>query len=312
MSLFSLIAALLLEQLHPLASRKYLFVWLTHYVNFFQRHLNAGEHKHGKIAWLLAVLLPLCGTVALYWLSTLIYPVFAWAFSVLVLYLTMGFRQFSHYFTDIHQALRDNDLDKARNILSSWREISCHELNDGEVARVAIEEGLLASHRHVFGVIVWFVITMLLGLGPVGAVLYRMAQFIYTRWDNQNDAEYKEFGVFARQAYHWIEWLPQRFTATIFAIVGDFEDTVYCWRTQAQNWPDPEAGIVLASGAGAIGVRLGLPILQDGLPMDRPELGIGDGDDVDFMQSAIGLVWRTLVFWIVLLFLLGLLTLVRI
>ena len=312
MSLFSLIAALLLEQLHPLASRKYLFVWLTHYVNFFQRHLNAGEHKHGKIAWLLAVLLPLCVTVALYWLSNLIHPVSAWAFSVLVLYLTMGFRQFSHYYTDIHQALRDNDLDKARSILSTWRGLPCDELSHEEVARVTIEEGLLASHRRVFGVIVWFVITMLLGLGPVGAILYRMAQFIYTRWDKQNDTELSEFGMFARQAYHWIEWLPLRLTATIFAIVGDFEDTVYCWRTQAQNWPDPEAGIVLASGAGAVGVRLGLPILQGGLPLDRPELGMGDEADVDFMQSTIGLVWRALVFWIALLLLLGLATFVRI
>jgi cobalamin biosynthesis protein CobD/CbiB len=315
MSLFSLIAALLLEQLHPLASREYLFVWLTRYVNFFQRHLNTGEHKHGKIAWLLAVLLPLCVTAALYWLSNLIYPALAWAFCVLVLYLTMGFRQFSQYYTDIHQALRDHDLNKARTILSTWRGMPCHELSYKEIARVTIEEGLLASHRHVFGVITWFVITMLLGLGPVGAILYRMAQFIYTRWDNQNDAELSElgeFGVFARQAYHWIEWLPLRLTATIFAIVGDFEDTMYCWRTQAQNWPDPEAGIVLASGAGAVGVRLGSPISQGGLPLDRPELGIGDEADMDFMQSALGLVWRALVFWIVLLLLLGLATLVRI
>jgi len=313
MSLFSLIAALLLEQLHPLTSRKDLFVWLTHYVNFFQRHLNAGEHKHGKIAWLLAVLLPLCVTGALYWLSTLIYyPVFAWAFSVLVLYLTMGFRQFSHYYTDIHQALRDNDLDKARSILSTWREMPCDELDDKEVARVAIEEGLLASHRHVFGVIVWFVITMLLGLGPVGAILYRMAQYIYMCWGTQNDAELNEFGVFARQAYHWIEWLPQRLTAVIFAIVGDFEGTVYCWCTQAKTWPDPEAGVVLASGAGALGVRLGLPIAQGNLPLDRPELGVGDEADVDFMQSTIGLVWRALAFWIALLFLLELATLGRI
>ena len=313
MSLFSLIAALLLEQLHPLTSRKSLFVWLTDYVNFFQRHLNAGEHKHGKIAWLLAVLLPLCGTFALYWLSTLLYyPVFAWAFCVLVLYLTMGFRQFSHYYNDIHQALLDNDLDKARSILSTWREMPCDELNDKEVARVAIEEGLLASHRHVFGVIVWFVITMALGLGPIGAILYRMAQFIYSSWDKQNDAELSEFSAFARQAYHWIEWLPQRLTAMVFAIVGDFEGTLYCWRTQAKTWPDPEAGVVLASGAGALGVRLGSPISQGNLPLDRPELGTGDEADEDFMQSTIGLVWRALVFWIALLFLLQLATLGRI
>lgn len=311
MSLFSLIIALLLEQLHPLASRKNLFSWLARYVHFFQRHLNTGEHRHGQIAWLLAVLLSLCCTTALYWLLYFIHPVFSLIFTVLVLYFTLGFRQFSHYYTDIHQALRDNDLVKARNLLFTWREASCNELSYEEVARVTIEEGLLASHRYVFGVMIWFLISMFLGLGPAGAVLYRMAQFIYKRWDKQDQAESSEFGMFARQAYHWVEWLPLRLTAMVFAVVGDFEDTVYCWRTQAQNWPDPEAGIILASGAGAIGVRLGLPILQGGFLLDRPELGIGDEADVDFMQSAAGLVWRALVFWIVLLLLLGLATFVK-
>ena len=310
MILLSLIAALLLEQLHPLATRKFLHSWLSSYVHFFQHHFNAGEHKHGKIAWLIAVLLPLSGSAALYWLLYRVHPLFAWAFSVLVLYLTLGFRQFSHYFTGIHQALRDDDLEKARSLLSTWRGMPCHELNAGEVARVTIEEALLASHHHVFGVMAWFVITMLLGLGPSGAVLYRLALFLNARWSRQDDAEFGEFGVFARQAYRWMEWLPLRLTAITFAIVGDFEDTVYCWRTQAQDWPDPEAGIVLSSGAGSLGVRLGQAIPQGGLPFDRPELGIGDEADADFMQSAVGLVWRALVFWMVLLLLLSLATLV--
>jgi len=310
MSLLSLIAALLLEQFHPLASRKPLFAWLNSYVHFFQHHFNAGEHKHGKIAWLLAVLLPMFGSAVLYWILYRVNPVFAWALSVLVLYLTMGFRQFSHYFTDIHLALRDDDLEKARILLSTWRGVPCHELNAEEVARVTMEEALLASHHHVFGVIVWFVMTMLLGLGPAGAVLYRLALFLNSRWGKQDDAEFGQFGGFARQAYYWMEWLPLRLTAITFAIVGDFEDTVYCWRTQAKSWPDPEAGIVLASGAGALGVRLGLPIPQGGLPLDRPELGIGDEADADFMQSTVGLVWRALVFWLVLLLLFGLATLV--
>jgi len=310
MSLLSLIAALLLEQLHPLASRKQLFAWLNSYVHFFQHHLNAGEHKHGQIAWLVAVLVPALGAALLFWLLHHLNPVFAWAFNVVVLYLTMGFRQFSHYFTDIHQALRDDELEKARGLLSTWRGAPCHELNAEEVARVTIEEALLASHHHVFGVILWFVISMLLGLGPAGAVLYRLALFLNSRWGKQDDAEFGQFGVFAHQAAYWIEWLPLRLTATTFAIVGDFEDTVYCWRTQAQSWPDPEAGIVLASGAGALGVRLGMPIPQGGLPLDRPELGMGDEADADFMQSAVGLVWRALVFWMILLLLLGLATLV--
>ncbi len=88
-------------------------------------------------------------------------------------------------------------------------------------------------------------------------------------------------------------------TAFAFAVVGDFEDAVYCWRTQAGRWADRSSGILLSSGAGALGVRLGQPIVDpvqadeggDGSPL----LGVGEEADPDFMQSTIGLVWRTLV-----------------
>ncbi|OGS95269.1 MAG: threonine-phosphate decarboxylase [Gallionellales bacterium RIFCSPLOWO2_12_FULL_57_18] len=312
MSLLALIAALLLEQIHPLSSRKYLYGWLSHYVDFFQRHFNAGAYKHGKIAWTLAVVPLLAGVVVLFWLLDRVHPIFAWAFDVLVLYLTMGFRQFSHYFTDIHQALRAGKLDEARGLLTRWRGIPSHELNAEEVARVTIEEALIASHRNVFGVIVWFVLFSALGLGgAAGALLYRLGQFLRTRWAEEVANEPDEFGAdefggFARKAFYVLEWLPIRLTAMTFAIVGNFEDTAYCWRTQAESWPDPESGILLASGAGALGVRLGMPIPQGGLPFDRPELGIGDDADADFMQSAVGLVWRSVVFWLMLLLLLTL------
>lgn len=313
MSLFALIAALLLEQLHPLSSRKYLHGWLSGYVGFFQRYFNAGQHKHGKIAWLLAVLPLLAAAVAAYWLLCRVHPVVAWAFNVLVLYLTMGFRQFSHYFTDIHHALLDGQPDQARRILSEWRGIPSHELSEEEVARLAIEEALIASQRNVFGVIVWFVLFSAVGLGgAAGALLYRLGQFLRKRWADDDECGEPEqydgskFGGFARQVFHALEWLPVRMTAATFAIVGNFEDTVYCWRTQATSWPDSEAGILLAGGAGALGVRLGMPIPQGGLPLDRPELGIGDDADVDFMRSTIGLVWRSVVFWLILLLLLTL------
>jgi adenosylcobinamide-phosphate synthase len=307
MSLLALIAALLLEQFHPLSSRKYLFGWLLSYVNFFQFHFNAGQRKHGKIAWLIVVLPLLASVVVLYDLLYHVHPLFAWAFNVLILYLTMGFRQFSHFFSDIHLALRMGKLDEARGVLSRWRGIPLHELNTEEVARVTIEQGLIASHRNVFGVIVWFVLFSVLGLGgAAGALLYRLGQFLRTHWGNENKSELGEFGKFARQIFYLLEWLPIRLTAMTFAIVGDFEDTVYCWRTQAANWPDPEAGILLASGAGALGVRLGMPIPQGGVLEDRAELGIGDDADTEFMQSTIGLMWRAVAFWLILLLLLTL------
>lgn len=306
MSLLSLIFALLVEQLRPLSSRKFLNTWLCAYTDFFRRNLNGGESRHGRIAWIIAIALPVSGSVFLYWRLEEQNPIFAWALCVLVLYLTMGFRQFSHYFTDIHKALRNNDLDLARSLLSAWRGEPCAELGTEEVVRLTIEEALLASHRNVFAVVVWFVIFMMLGLGPSGAILYRLARFLNSHWARKEDADLGNFGQFAAQLYYWIEWLPMRLTAITFAIVGNFEDAIYCWRTQAAGWPDPEGGIVLASGAGALGVRLGMPVSQFERQADRPELGAGDTADVDFMQSAVGLVWRALVFWLIMLLLLSL------
>ncbi len=310
MSLLSLIAALLLEQVHPLSTRKYLFTWMDSYVDFFEHYLNAGERKHGKIAWLAAMLLPLLLVSSIYWMLMSIQPSLAWLGSVLVLYFTMGFRRSSHYFTDIHKALRKRDLNGAQALLSQWCGKSCYEMNEEEVARVTIEQALLSSHRNVFGVITWFVLFMVIGLGPVGAILYRLGLFLNSRWGELSIEESGNFGDFARQAYRIMEWLPIRLSAMTFAIVGDFEDTVYCWRTQAASWPDPEEGILLASGAGALGVRLGMTVVQDSTPVFRPEIGIDEVADVDFMQSTIGLVWRALVFWMILLLLLTLSNLV--
>lgn len=304
MSLLSLITAFLLEQLQPLSSRKYLYTWLSAYVDFFQRNFNAGEHRHGRIAWVLAIAVPLVVVTGIHWILIGANPIFAWAFSVLVLYLTMGFRKFSHYFTDIHKALRDNELDKARALLSAWSGKSCSELSSEEVARVTIEQALLASHRNVFGVVFWFVLFMMLGLGPIGAIIYRLALFLGAQWGTQDETEFGAFGAFARQAHHIMEWLPLRLTASTFAIVGNFEDTAYCWRNQAATWPDPEAGILLTSGAGALGVKLGQTIVLDEEPVFRPEIGSGDDADADYMQSAIGLVWRALVFQLIVLMML--------
>lgn len=311
MSLLSLIFALLLEQVHPLASRKSLHAWIAGYVDFFQRNMNGGEYKHGQIAWGLALFLPLAGSVVIYHVLAEQLPVLAWLFCVLVLYLTMGFRQFSHFFTRIHLALNENDLRRARSLLSEWRNESCEELNKEEIVRLTLESALLATHRNVFAVVFWFVFLMLLGLGPAGAILYRLSRFMSVRWSRMDASEREQFARMAIQAYHWIEWLPLRLTAITFAIVGNFEDAIYCWRTQAAYWPDPEGGIVLASGAGALGVRLGMPVSQMDQSAARPEMGTGDAADVDYLRSAIGLVWRALIFWLILLLLLTLASMTR-
>ena len=102
-----------------------------------------------------------------------------------------------------------------------------------------------------------------------------------------------------------LEWPAVRLTAIAFAIVGDFEDAIYCWRTQAAAWPDRAAGIMLAAGAGAIGVRLGMPLQEiDGME-PRPELGLGEIAEAPLLDSTVGLLWRALVVWVFMLIVLS-------
>ncbi len=289
MSVLAIIAALVIEQWRPIGDRKAYFAALAGAAGWLERNFNAGETQQGVVAWLIATVPPVCGAALLHFLFIRAGFLFALAFDVAVLYLTLGFRQSSHYFTDIRLALDAGDLDKARGLIAEWRGESSVSRSREEVIRLAIEQALLASHRHVFGVLLWYLVLP----GPSGAILYRLSAFLAKRWTGMG-----AFGRFAERAFAVLEWPAVRLTAAAFALVGDFEDAVYCWRSQAQTWKDPYAGIVLATGAGAMGVRLGASLQSlEGVEL-RPELGVGDVADRPHLESTIGLLWRALVLWV--------------
>jgi adenosylcobinamide-phosphate synthase len=296
MTVLAIVAALLLEQWRPLAERKSLGAVLAGLAATLEQSFNGGERPHGVVAWLVAVLPAAAGAILLYALLYAAHPVLAFVFNVAALYLTLGFRQFSHHFTTIQLAIKAGDLEQARAALEAWRGASGVVRGREELVRLSIEEALLASHRHVFGVLLWFVVLP----GPSGAILYRLAAFFAARWRGMG-----AFGQFAQRAFYYLEWPAVRLTAASFAVVGDFEDAVYCWRTQARSWADPNAGVVLAAGAGAMGVRLGMPVQEAEGVVPRPELGVGEGAEGPFLDSTVGLVWRALVVWVFLLVVIG-------
>ena len=306
MSLLSLIAVFLIEQLQPLDYRRIIAEPLGAWADFIESRFNAGAFRHGVLAWCLAVLLPVALVGGVYAALYALNPLFGLLLNIGVLYLTMGFRQFSHHYTEIQLALRLGDLERARLLLEEWLGHSAYKLDATDIARLSIEGALAASHRHVFAVLLWFVLLP----GPCGALLYRLSLIVRERWGRAPDEADKGFATFAIQSFSIIDWLPVRVTASAFAVVGGFADAAYCWRTQAAQWPDRDLGIVLAAGAGALGVQLGRPVVEGVEVSDRGELGLGDPADVDFMQSAVGLVWRATVVWLLLLFLLGLASLV--
>ncbi len=176
------------------------------------------------------------------------------------------------------------------------------DYGESDLTKAAIETALVRAHRQVFGIIFWFILLP----GPSGALLYRLCEEMDRRWGMRHDEAFGPFGLFAAKAYCVVDWLPVRLSAVGFAIAGNFEDSISAWRTQARSWVNRSDGIVLASGAGALGVRLGgaLPAVQ-GMHF-RPELGDGNVPDPDYLQNALSLLWRALIVWLALLLLMTL------
>jgi adenosylcobinamide-phosphate synthase len=328
MNFFAVLLALLCEQLKPLRHGNRVHESVIGWVRWTGRNFDAGHEHHAVIVWAITVLVPGIAVALVYWALRHFSVLLALALNVLILYLTLGFRQFSHYFTDIRDALERGDDATARQLLAEWRHLDASELPRTELIRHVIEHSLLAAHRHVFGVFFWFIVCSTIGLGPAGAVLYRMAEFASRYWAFKSrtlDAPTNtRLLALSRQAFTVIDHLPARLTATGFAIVGNFEEAVNAWRRDAKLWLHPNEGIILASAAGAVGLQLG-GAAAPGITPDRSKtFDAGSEPDttgaagstsgalpqLGHLQSVVGLVWRSVVLWMLLLALLTLANLV--
>lgn len=315
MSFIEIAVALVLEQWRTLRWRAAVERTFVHLARRIETSINGGTRQHGAIATLLALAPPVALVVLLHVGLSAISPLLGMLWSIAVLYLLMGFRRFSHAVSTIILALKSGDLPAARRALAAWRGGVTAELSSEEIARLAIERGLIDAYRQVFAVLFWFCVLP----GPAGAVLYRATVLLADEWRGSTrnddttpiDRERTIFGAPARLVLACLDWIPVRLTALSFAIVGDFEDAIACWRTQATLWANEDGGvaigILLACGGGALGVKLGGPLATVGGDRDyRPEVGMGDIVDPDVLPSGVGLVWRTLVLWLLLILLLTL------
>jgi len=297
----ALVVTLLIEQAWPLRRGNPLYAAFERYADWLEQKFNGLQASHGAIAWCVAVLPLALVTIIVFTTLRHSSTLLAIAWSVAVLYVAMGFRRFSHCFTEIAQALREQNILTARDVLGRWRGIPADELSATDIARVSIELGLLQAHRYVLGPIFWFVV-----LGPVGPVVYRASDLLAERWGKLLEPEKRAFAFYAQRIFYWIDWLPARMTAASFSIAGNFEDAAYCWRTQARSWGHGGEGVVLASGAGALGVKLGGALREDGMLNQRPEVGIGADVEVEDLRGIVGLIWRALALWLLLLFIVSL------
>lgn len=326
MTFASVLLALIAEQFRALGRNNPIYDVVRALAEWAEHTFDTGRPRDAAFAWL-TVALPLAvAAIVVHYLLSSISIALALAWNVLLLYLTLGFRQFSHYFTDIHEALNRDDPAAARALLHEWTGADTVDMPVSEIVRQTLEAAIVAVHRHVFGVFFWFMVPG----GPGGVVLYRIAEYLARHWSEPSSERSAGLGRFASRAFYLLDWVPSRLTAMGFAIVGNFEDAIYAWRNHASKWEDETNGVLLASGGGALGVRLGAPLPEDDaavvlrarasdVALDyvtgaevgslepepaAPEFGMEPS--VRTLQSAVGLVWRAVVLWMLLLAMLSL------
>ncbi len=157
---------------------------------------------------------------------------------------------------------------------------------DPGYTQVVTESVLEQANSRIFAVIFWFLI-----LGPVGALLYRLVTLL-----PQLDTSHKDLDFFlaSRQFIAFLDWAPARITAFTYAVAGSFEDALYGWRsyheTRFDEFSNNTSGILICTGTGAL--RLS-SLLDD-------KLG-NTGDNPYVVEAAMGLIWRSLLVWLVIL-----------
>lgn len=264
-----------------------------------ERALNRGGWRKtsGVLAWSLIVL-PWVALV--FWGKR--YDFYGWLTDVILLYFALGGRSLAEHAERVGRDLAAGDLPAAREHVGWIVSRKTSDLNESDVAKACVESTLENGNDALFGALFWFMM-----LGGAGAVLFRLANTLDAMWGYKND-RFLRFGWAAARIDDVLNYLPARLTALSYALCGQTRRALACWRKQAPIWDSPNAGPVMSSGAGSLGLALGGSAIYHGKLEERPVLGEGQPASRQDIPRALTLVRRSIALWLMVYFIGGLLS----
>ncbi len=262
---------------HPLVGFGYL-------ANKAEGQLNNKRITSGVLAWFL-LLIPLL--LVTWFLSSL----FGWWFDLLVGYLALGAKSLWQHGKQIQVALDAQDINLARERVGWIVSRDTSALNEEEISKAAVESLLENGSDAIFATLFWFAIG-----GATGVLLYRLSNTLDAMWGYRTD-RFHLFGRFTARVDDILNWIPARLTALSYSLHGDFKTAWHCWRTQGIKWYSPNAGPVMAAGAGALGLKLGGAAIYDGKLKPRLALGIGRSPKARDITRAWKMIRNSMISW---------------
>jgi len=289
-----LFAAVLVDRLlgepprwHPLAGFGRWAAWLEARIHGDSDRSPSSLRWRGVLA-LLAAVVPL---VLLAWLLSSAGPL-GFVFDILLLYLALGATSLEDHARAVQNTLRRGDLAQARDRVRFLVSRDTKDMDFTAVARATVESVLENGCDAVFATLFWF-----LAAGIPGVVAYRLVNTLDAMWGYRTP-RYEHFGWAAARLDDLMNWIPARLTALTYSLLGSAPSALRCWARQAVAWESPNAGPVMAAGAGALGVLLGGEADYHGERKSRPLLGFGPAPTGNDIGRSIRLVRRGLMLWV--------------
>ncbi|OEZ96508.1 adenosylcobinamide-phosphate synthase CbiB [Duganella sp. HH101] len=292
-----MVAGVLLDLALGEARRWHPLVGFGNLAMALERRLNCGGLRfwRGALAWALAVL-PLTAAATLLVVGINAAQPWIWITHAVMLYFCLGLRSLRDHNLPIADALAQSDLPNARLLTARIVSRDTASASEIELTKASAESLLENGNDAVFGTLFWFIVA-----GGPGAVLFRMANTLDAMWGYRT-TRLLQFGCTAARIDDALNYIPARLTALSYVLLAPGLQgklrAWQCWRTQAPAWSSPNAGPVMSSGAGALGVQLGGAAIYDGEIEHRPPLGEGlpaTGADI---SRAWRLVARTTMLWL--------------
>lgn len=256
--------------------------------NFIEKKFNVGAHRIaiGCFAWC-ALVVPLVLTGYILQRALAQHTLLSIVVSTLVLYLAIGQQSLCEHARAVATSLRADDLPQARHALALMVSRDTQDLNHEEVSKAAVESVLENGSDAVVASLFWFVVA-----GVPGVLLHRAANTLDAMWGYRN-VRFNEFGRVAARVDDVLNFIPARITACVYALLGATAHALRCWHTQARAWNSPNAGPVMAAGAGALQLQLGGVACYRGEIEQRPILGCGRAAQQHDIERALQLLNRS-------------------
>ncbi|WP_439033136.1 cobalamin biosynthesis protein [Gordonia terrae] len=187
----------------------------------------------------------------------------------------------------VADALESDDVAAARALIPSLCGRDPESLDEAGLCRAALESIAENTSDAAVGPLVWGALA-----GVPGLLGYRAINTLDAMVGYRNE-RYRSFGWAAARVDDVVNLVPARLAGVLIVAVGGApRRSVAAWRRDSGAHPSPNAGVVEAGFAGALGVQLGgRTVYPHGVEM-RPTLGSGPVPGPADLRAAVALSRR--------------------